>query len=96
VQRIEREGNAGGFLSAASARNAWRGGRTMSIMNAYRGLGAMHLTAVERLALEMAVHEEAERRAMEGELATLQRAWEDAEQIAAICDDDLTPPKLYE
>ena len=68
----------------------------MSIMNEYRGLGAMHLTAVERLALEMAVHEESERRAIEGELAVLETAWRDAEQIAAICDDDLTPPKLYE
>jgi len=96
VRQIENEGDAGGFLSAASARNGWRGGRTMSIMNAYRGLGAMHLSPVERLALEMSVHEETERRAMEGELATLEKAWHDAEYIAAICDDDLTPPKLYE
>jgi hypothetical protein len=44
----------------------------------------------------MAVHEESERRAMEGELAVLQSAWRDAELIAQICDDDLTPPKLYE
>ncbi|MGH7617874.1 MAG: hypothetical protein ACREPM_11645 [Gemmatimonadaceae bacterium] len=96
VQQIESEGDAAGFLSAASARNAWRGGRTMSIMNIYRRLGAMHLAPVERLALEMAVHEESERRALEGELATLESAWRDAEEIAAICDDDLTPPKLYE
>lgn len=96
VQQIENEGDAAGFLSAASARNAWRGGRTQSIMNMYRGLGAMHLAPIERLALEMAVHEESERRALEGELATLEAAWRDAETIAAICDDDLTPPKLYE
>jgi len=96
VQAIEDAGDAGGFLSAASARNGWRGGRTMSVMNMYRGLGAMHLSATERLALEMSVHEETERRAMEGELAALENAWRDAEQIAAICDDDLTPPKLYE
>jgi hypothetical protein len=56
----------------------------------------MQLSPVERLALEMAVHEETERRAMEGELAILEKAWRDAEVIAAICDDDLTPPKLYE
>ena len=42
------------------------------------------------------MHEESERRAMEGELAILEAAWRDAEQIAAICDDELTPPKLYE
>jgi len=96
VRQIENAGDAGGFLSEASARNGWRGGRTMSKLNEYRGLGAMHLNAVERLALEMSVHEEAERRAMEGELAALEKAWRDAEVIAAICDDDLTPPKLYE
>jgi hypothetical protein len=56
----------------------------------------MRLSPTERLALEMAVHEEGERRAMEGELAVLQAAWRDAEHIAQICDDDLTPPKLYE
>ena len=56
----------------------------------------MRLSPTERLALEMSVHEESERRAMEGELAVLEAAWRDAEQIAAICDDDLSPPKLYE
>jgi hypothetical protein len=96
VRQIENEGDASGFLSAASARNGWRGGRTLSVMREYRELGAMQLSPVERLALEMAVHEESERRAMEGELATLEKAWRDAEVIAAICDDDLTPPKLYE
>ena len=96
VKQIENAGDAGGFLSAASFRNLWRGGRTMSLVNDYRQLGAMNLSATERLALEMAVHEETERRAMEGELAILEEAWRSAEQIAAICDDDLTPPKLYE
>jgi hypothetical protein len=44
----------------------------------------------------MAVHEEHERRELEGELALLETAWRDAEEIARIADDDLTPPKLYE
>jgi len=96
VRQIEHAGDASGFLAAASARNEWRGGRIMSLVNGYRGLGAMRLSPTERLALEMAVHEESERRALEGELATLEAAWRDAETIAAICDDDLTPPKLYE
>jgi hypothetical protein len=39
-----------------------------------------------RLALEMAAHEETERRAMEGELAFLEQAWREAERIAAIAD----------
>jgi hypothetical protein len=44
----------------------------------------------------MSVLEEGVRRAMEGVLATLEAAWRDAEHIAAICDDELSPPKLYE
>jgi hypothetical protein len=96
VTQIEQAGDAGRFLSTASTRNNWRGGRLLSLVNDYRGLGAMHLTPTERLALEMSVHEESERRAMEGELKVLEAAWRDAEQIAGICDVDLTPPKLYE
>ena len=44
-----------------------------------------------RLALEMAAHEDRERRALEGELAELERAWQEAEEIAAIADDLLLP-----
>ena len=40
-----------------------------------------------RLALEMATHEESERRALEGELSLLETAWQEAEEIAAISDD---------
>lgn len=96
VRQIESAGDATGFLAAASARNSWRGGRMLSLVNDYRRLGAMLLSPTERLALEMAVNEESERRAMRGELAQLETAWRDAEEIARICDDDLTPPKLYE
>ena len=44
-----------------------------------------------RLALEMALHEEQERRALEGELWRLERAWREAEEIAAIADKLLLP-----
>lgn len=44
-----------------------------------------------RLALEMSLHEEQERRALDGELWKLERAWEEAEEIAAISDDLLLP-----
>lgn len=40
-----------------------------------------------RLALEMALHEEHERRALEGELWLLERAWREAEEIAEISDN---------
>lgn len=41
---------------------------------------------VDRLALEMAANEDAERRALRGELAQLEEAWREAEEIAAIAD----------
>lgn len=44
------------------------------------------LPLVDRLALEMAANEDAERRAMQGELAALDAAWREAEEIAAIAD----------
>ncbi len=47
-----------------------------------------------RLALEMATHEEAERRAMEGELAALEAAWQHAEEVAGIADSLLVPREV--
>lgn len=47
-----------------------------------------------RLALEMALHEEAERRAIEGELEVLLEAWREAEEIAAISDDLFLPVEV--
>ena len=41
---------------------------------------------MDRLALEMAANEDAERRALEGELASLEAAWRGAEEIAVIAD----------
>jgi hypothetical protein len=61
------------------------------------GIGSEPQTAlldvplVDRLALEMAAHEETERRALEGELAELEEAWREADEIAAIADALLNP-----
>jgi hypothetical protein len=49
-----------------------------------------------RLALEMATHEESERRALEGELAILEEAWREADEIAAIADDMFIPASVDE
>jgi len=49
------------------------------------------LPAPTRLALEMALHEEAERRAIQGELALLEEAWREAEEIAGIADSLFLP-----
>ncbi len=47
-----------------------------------------------RLALEMSAHEDAERRALEGELAMLEAAWKEADEIAGISDNLLLPAEV--
>jgi hypothetical protein len=48
------------------------------------------LPVAPRLALEMALHEDDERRALAGELGALYARWEEAERIAHIADGELT------
>jgi hypothetical protein len=52
------------------------------------------MSAEVRLALEMAAHEESERRALEGELALLEQTWREAEEIASIADRLLIPDSV--
>jgi hypothetical protein len=54
------------------------------------------MNANVRLALEMAAHEESERRALEGELAILEAAWREAEEVASIADRLLIPERVDE
>ena len=54
------------------------------------------LPAPTRLAIEMALHEEQEMRALQGELWRLERAWEEAEEIAGIADNLLLPDSTDE
>jgi hypothetical protein len=83
VEQLARRGETATAVTGRPHRYGRRGriGRT----------GLYGLTTVDRLALEMALHEETERRAMAGELAELERAWRDAEEIAAIADDMFVP-----
>ncbi len=98
VDSIERAAGADGFLDNLSTRAAVatrpsgrpRGRRTRRAFGPGRQ-GLFGLSPVDRLALEMALHEEAERRALEGELTALERAWRDAEEVAAIADDMFVP-----
>jgi hypothetical protein len=55
-----------------------------------------HFPVETRLALEMSLQEDGERRALEGELKALEKAWLEAEQIAAIADNLLTPSDVLE
>ena len=86
VDRVEAMGDSATFLRAASSLGGARNSRMTSVINMWRGLGTMRLSSTECLALEMALHEESERRALEGELALLEAAWRDAEDVARVAD----------
>jgi hypothetical protein len=86
VRLIEGARSADAYLREA----ALRGG----VLGRHERMQKGQLTPVAALALEMALHDEQERRAMEGELAALEGAWRQAEEIAAIADslpDGLEP-----
>jgi hypothetical protein len=51
---------------------------------------------VLRLAVEIAANEETERRALEGEMSLLEQEWREAEELAAISDELLIPPRIDE
>ena len=53
-----------------------------------------HIPPAARLAFEMALHEDTERRALDGELHELEDAWRDADAIARIADTLLQPAAL--
>jgi hypothetical protein len=78
VAKLEHFGSPEAVLAFAARQSATTGGLL--------GLGYE-----QRLAVEMAAHEDAERRALEGELATLEAAWREAETLAAIADGLLVP-----
>ena len=95
VDRLERAGDSERFLSHA-ARHGQRmtGGTHISERMELSGdheTGLLALSTPFALALEMALHEEQERRALEGELAELEAAWHEAEEIGAIADSLLLP-----
>jgi hypothetical protein len=59
-----------------------------------RRMSLRRVPIATRLALEMAAHEESERRALEGELYILEEAWRQAEEVAAIADDMFLPASV--
>jgi hypothetical protein len=84
VREIERAGHPERFVEELVSSTKYAEG--------YKDYGSVSQMPKEiTLALEMALHEEDERRAMEGELWRLERAWEQAEEIAAISDALLLP-----
>lgn len=90
VQLLEQVGAAGDFPRwATSMRRTWSAQATWGDMGDLN-----YIPAPARLAFEMALHEDTERRALEGELAELERAWAEAEGIAAIADTLLVPDAI--
>ena len=83
VQEIETAGHPKRFLTdvARRAPEDWTGSTGY----------VSRMPLPTRLALEMSLHEEQERRAFEGELWILEQAWKEAEEIAAIADNLLLP-----
>ncbi|HTL95507.1 MAG TPA: hypothetical protein VL157_08190 [Gemmatimonadaceae bacterium] len=102
VGEIERAGSADAFMDRlmksthiyTRPREPGRRWGRDSMSTSFIRHGLYGLPGEYRLALEMALHEEAERRAFEGELADLERAWQEAEEIAAISDNLFVPPNV--
>lgn len=100
VREIEEAGHPLEYLRMASLEgngseeNLWtrpkRDGSWRPIKEKHMGL-IQRLPSHSRLALEMALHEEQERRALQGELRVLEAAWKQAEEIAGISDNLLLP-----
>ena len=93
VRVIEEQRSLGRVFAIASREEGYSAGpalfdRDISVLKT--------MPPVVRLALEMAAHEETERRAFEGELKELEEAWLEAEQIAAIADRLLIPEEVEE
>jgi hypothetical protein len=84
LDRLDHPGSAAGLLLKLAY-----GGMGIGLGKGYNARTrpeAVPMPAPERLALEMALHEQQERMALEGELAGLKAAWREAEQIARIAD----------
>jgi hypothetical protein len=85
VELLGRADGAESYLRDAARRE--------SVLGRRKGMEARQLTPIASLALEMALHDERERRALQGELGALEAAWRQAEEIAGIADalPDLPP-----
>ena len=91
VRAIESAGNPVEYVKQTAIHAHWlaEGKRKKSKKHSRGALQRLDLGT--RLAVEMAVNEENERHALEGELALLELEWRDAEEIAAIADSLAIP-----
>ncbi|MBL8960796.1 MAG: hypothetical protein JNJ98_13155 [Gemmatimonadetes bacterium] len=94
LARIDAEGGPQGLIARCATRPRIEGDQTGKVLRpavAGQRWSFASYQLEDLLALEMSLHEEQERRALEGELAALQDAWREAEEIAAIADALLVP-----
>jgi hypothetical protein len=95
IERTERHQPAHRDEDRAIALLAPRiAGYRQSLFGTGESIGS--LSPVNRLAAEMALHEEDERRALAGELGALYARWEEAERTAAIADTMFVPTRHSE
>ena len=89
VDRVQEAGSAEALVAAMATQRqpipVWRKESQV------RDVEPFGMSSERRLAFEMALHEEQERRALQGELLALEQAWRDAEEIAKIADNLLVP-----
>ncbi len=92
VELLESAGDPSRYFASAATRT-----REWGREQFWGDTGALRfLPPAVRLALEMAAHEDVERAAMEGELAELEMAWRDADEIADIADNMLLPDSVVQ
>jgi hypothetical protein len=94
VEQIEAVGDPMGFLERVP-HDMYQRDRSENVSRKKQGL-ISRLPKPTKLALEMALHEEQERRALAGELLDLEMAWRAAEEVAQIADDLLVPQAIEE
>jgi hypothetical protein len=85
VKRLENFEDPAAYMLSAAAE---------SFSPARPGGSLMKLPGDIRLAIEMAVNEESERHAFEGDMWLLEHAWVQAEEIAAIADNLAVPAEI--
>lgn len=96
VDRIEESGDPEAYLMGVSNEVRRQVERDRDALFKKKPGLINRLPKPTKLAIEMAVHEEQERRALAGELLTLETAWREAEEIAKIADDMFVPKETEE
>ena len=102
LDRLAHVEETHGFIAATAHRAEWHTARAFEAERRRDWWGSHRMDDYEpptlgdldyhlRLALEMALHDDIERVALQGELEALEQAWREAEEVAAIADSLLVP-----